>query len=259
MTCAGCAAAPCAAAAGAGPGRGPVGRGDDRRGGGGGVVAAVAGRARPAPGERVLAELVGDAGVVHGHAGGAWAGRGAAPVGAGRWRFRSWLRWCCRSSPCRGGPGGCGVLLVVGCGGLAIDRVRALGHRVDGRWLVTRVRRVSSAGATACRPRASSRWTVRQTWFQRRGGVATLVAATAAGTKRYVADRCAGRDWRGRWRPRRSPWVADSQLVRLVSLHGNRWSAFRYRRGAGDLVAADRRCRQDAAGRWRTTRLPGPT
>ena len=53
-------------------------------------------------------------------------------------------------------------------------------------------------------------WTVRQTWFQRRAGVATLVAATAAGTKRYVLiDVPAGMAWTVA--ATASPWVADSQ------------------------------------------------
>src|SRR5699024_7052107 len=75
--------------------------------------------------------------------------------------------------------------LAVVCGALlAVDRVRALGHRVDRRWLVARTgsvqrRRdcVAAAGIVG--------WTARQTLLQRRAGVATLVAATAAGTKRY--------------------------------------------------------------------------
>lgn len=100
-----------------------------------------------------------------------------------------------------------GVLLVA-CAGLAVDRVCALGHRVDGQWLVTRAgsverRRdcVQTAGIIG--------WTVRQTWFQRRAGVATLVAATAAGTKRYVLiDVPAEMAWTVA--ATASPWVADS-------------------------------------------------
>lgn len=99
--------------------------------------------------------------------------------------------------------------LAVACAGLAADRVRALGHRVDRQWLVTRAgslerRRdcVQTAGIIG--------WTVRQTWFQRRAGVATLVAATAAGTKRYVLiDVPAELAWAVA--AMASPWVADSQ------------------------------------------------
>lgn len=67
---------------------------------------------------------------------------------------------------------------------LAFDRARSLGHRVGDGWLVARsgslTRRrdcVAAAGIVG--------WTVRQTLFQRRAGVATLIAATAAGVKRY--------------------------------------------------------------------------
>ena len=95
------------------------------------------------------------------------------------------------------------------CALLAVDRVRALGHRVDADWLVCRAgsvdrRRhcVQTAGIIG--------WTVRQTWFQRRAGVATLVAATAAGTKRYVLiDVPAEVAWTVA--ATASPWVADSQ------------------------------------------------
>lgn len=101
------------------------------------------------------------------------------------------------------------VVVVIASAGLAYDRVRALGHRVDADWLVTRsgsVERrrdcVQTAGIVG--------WTVRQTWFQRRAGVATLVAATAAGTKRYVLiDVPAEEAWTVA--ATASPWVADAQ------------------------------------------------
>ncbi|MCW2685479.1 MAG: putative rane protein [Mycobacterium sp.] len=101
------------------------------------------------------------------------------------------------------------VMLTVCCALLAADRVRSLGHRVDGRWLVARAgslerRRdcIAAAGIIG--------WTVRQTLFQRRVGVATLVAATAAGTKRYqVIDVPAELAWSIAGTA--SPWVADSE------------------------------------------------
>ncbi|KAA0118705.1 PH domain-containing protein [Mycolicibacterium sp. P9-22] len=157
---------------------------------------------------RVLSELVGEAGVVHGplvtH----------GPVAA----RRRWVRALvvpvvvATVLPFLAVPAwvwGLWAALVIGCGWLAMDRVRALGHRVDGQWLVTRAgsverRRdcVQTAGIIG--------WTVRQTWFQRRAGVATLVAATAAGTKRYVLiDVPAGMAWTVA--ATASPWVADSQ------------------------------------------------
>ncbi|WP_372503799.1 PH domain-containing protein [[Mycobacterium] manitobense] len=87
------------------------------------------------------------------------------------------------------------AVFTVCCALLAADRSRSLGHRVDDGWLVARSgslerRRdcVDGAGVVG--------WTVRQSWFQRRAGVATLVAATAAGVKAYrVVDVPAGAAW----------------------------------------------------------------
>ncbi len=99
-------------------------------------------------------------------------------------------------------------LVLAGCCALlAADRVRALGHRVDRDWLVARAgsverRRdcIAAAGIIG--------WTVRQTLFQRRAGVATLVAATAAGTKSYrVVDIPVESAWAVA--AQASPWVAD--------------------------------------------------
>jgi len=91
---------------------------------------------------------------------------------------------------------------------LAADRVGSLGHRVSTGWLVTRsgsLERRRDCIATA----GIIGWTVRQTLMQRRAGVATLVAATAAGTKRYeVIDVPAGQAWV--IAAQASSWVADS-------------------------------------------------
>ena len=99
--------------------------------------------------------------------------------------------------------------LALCCALLAVDRVRALGHRVDANWLVARngswERRrycIATAGIVG--------WTVRQSWFQRRAGVATLIAATAAGVKAYrVVDVPAA--WAWSVAAQASPWVADSR------------------------------------------------
>lgn len=96
--------------------------------------------------------------------------------------------------------------------GLAADRARALGHWVDAQWLVARAgsvdrRRdcIAAAGIIG--------WTVRQTVFQRRAGVATLIAATAAGVKGYrVLDVPADIAWEVA--ASASPWVADNEWVR---------------------------------------------
>ena len=94
---------------------------------------------------------------------------------------------------------------------LAFDRARSLGHRVGDGWLVARsgslTRRrdcVAAAGIVG--------WTVRQTLFQRRAGVATLIAATAAGVKRYeVTDVPADLAWTVA--ATTSPWVASRVRV----------------------------------------------
>ena len=104
------------------------------------------------------------------------------------------------------------MVLTLVCGFLAADRVRALGHRVDRGWLVARqgsVERrrdcIETAGIIG--------WTVRQTFFQRRAGVATLIAATAAGAKHYrVVDVPASSAWAVA--AEASPWVADSVWAR---------------------------------------------
>lgn len=156
----------------------------------------------------VLADLVGDLPVVHGpltpHGPAAarrrWIRALAAPVLAAAvlplLPVPVWLWWVWAA-------------LAIASVGLALDRVRALGHRVDGRWLV------ASAGSVERRRDCVQTagiigWTVRQTWFQRRAKVATLVAATAAGTKRYVLiDVPAEIAWTVA--ATASPWVADSQ------------------------------------------------
>lgn len=99
-------------------------------------------------------------------------------------------------------------VLTVCCLLLAMDRSRALGHRVDADWLVARAgsldrRRdcIAAAGIIG--------WTVRQTLLQRRAGVATLIAATAAGVKSYrVLDVPAELAWT--IAATASPWVSDN-------------------------------------------------
>lgn len=73
---------------------------------------------------------------------------------------------------------------------LAWDRYRGLGHAVipaaGGKpaWLVTRSGSLDRDRDCLEAPGIIG-WTVRQTFFQRRAGVATVVAASAAGKKRY--------------------------------------------------------------------------
>ncbi|WP_083410283.1 PH domain-containing protein [Mycolicibacterium rutilum] len=101
------------------------------------------------------------------------------------------------------------AVVTVCCALLAADRARSLGHRVGDGWLVARTgtlqRRRDCIAASGI-----IGWTVRQTWMQRRAGVATLVAATAAGLKRYhVVDVPAGLAWR--IAAETTPWVADTR------------------------------------------------
>jgi putative membrane protein len=106
------------------------------------------------------------------------------------------------------------AVLTVCCALLAFDRSRALGHRVDSEWLVARAgsldrRRdcIAAAGIIG--------WTVRQTFLQRRAGVATLIAATAAGVKSYrVIDVPAELAWS--IAASTSPWVADNHWARTA-------------------------------------------
>jgi putative membrane protein len=104
------------------------------------------------------------------------------------------------------------VAVTAWCALLAADRIGALGHRVDSRWLVMRagsVERRRDCLATA----GIIGWTVRQSPFQRRAGVATLVAATAAGVKRYpLIDVPEDQAWAVA--AQASPWVADSMWAR---------------------------------------------
>ncbi|MBY6365627.1 PH domain-containing protein [Rhodococcoides corynebacterioides] len=87
------------------------------------------------------------------------------------------------------------VVATLAASALAADRYAALGHRAEPGLLVTehgsldRRRVVLDARGVVA-------WTVRQTFFQRRAGVATLVAATAAGTGAYrVLDVPVERAW----------------------------------------------------------------
>jgi putative membrane protein len=69
---------------------------------------------------------------------------------------------------------------------LAADRYASLGHRLAGGWLVTRtgslIRRRSVLSAEGI-----IGWRIHQSWFQRRQGLASLAATTAAGRQHYTA------------------------------------------------------------------------
>jgi putative membrane protein len=104
------------------------------------------------------------------------------------------------------------ALLTVCCALLAADRVRSLGHRVGNGWLVARTGSLERRRDCIAGPGIIG-WTVRQTFFQRRSGVATLIAATAAGEKAYrVIDVPADAAWS--IVAAASPWVRDLPWVR---------------------------------------------
>ncbi|QUR68529.1 PH domain-containing protein [Mycobacterium spongiae] len=104
------------------------------------------------------------------------------------------------------------AVLTACCAGIAADRARSLGHRVADGWLVARAGSLERRrDCIACDGVIG--WTVRQTLFQRRAGVATLVAATAAGRKSYqVIDVPTEAAWSVAGAA--SPWVADSMWAR---------------------------------------------
>ena len=68
---------------------------------------------------------------------------------------------------------------------LALDRYRSLGHALAGSALVTRQGSFERRrDVLACDGIIG--WNVRQTYFQRRAGLATLIATTAAGRQQYA-------------------------------------------------------------------------
>jgi putative membrane protein len=68
---------------------------------------------------------------------------------------------------------------------LGLDRYRGLGHTVSGSYLVTRSGSLSRRRDVVARDGVIG-WNVRQTFFQRRAGLVTLSATTAAGSQAYV-------------------------------------------------------------------------
>ncbi|WP_245657528.1 PH domain-containing protein [Herbidospora mongoliensis] len=77
------------------------------------------------------------------------------------------------------------VLAVAGIA-LGLDRYRSLGHTYDGTRLSVRSGSLRRAQAVVER-RAVVGWTIRQTWFQRRAGLVTVIAGVGAGSGGYKA------------------------------------------------------------------------
>ncbi|GAA4708276.1 putative membrane protein [Promicromonospora umidemergens] len=76
---------------------------------------------------------------------------------------------------------------------LALDAYRALGHTLTGIYLVARSGTVRRA-TVALQRRAVVGWTVRQSVLQRRAGLITVVATTAAGRGAYAVRDAAQQD-----------------------------------------------------------------
>ncbi|MFE4307796.1 PH domain-containing protein [Streptomyces sp. NPDC056891] len=79
---------------------------------------------------------------------------------------------------------GCAVVLGPVAVLFALDAYRALGHGVSGAYLVTRSGTVRRATVALQRSGVIG-WTVKQSYFQRRAGLLTLTATTAAGAGAY--------------------------------------------------------------------------
>ncbi|MGY5002046.1 PH domain-containing protein [Streptomyces griseus] len=81
---------------------------------------------------------------------------------------------------------GCAVVAAPVAVVLALDAYRALGHTLSGRYLVTRSGTVRRSTAALERAGVIG-WTVKQSVFQRRAGLLTITATTAAGGGAYTA------------------------------------------------------------------------
>ena len=67
-----------------------------------------------------------------------------------------------------------------------LDAYRGLGHAISGRYLVTRSGTLRRSTAALERAGVIG-WTVKQSYFQRRAGLLTITATTAAGGGAYTA------------------------------------------------------------------------
>ncbi|MFJ3940784.1 PH domain-containing protein [Streptomyces parvus] len=81
---------------------------------------------------------------------------------------------------------GCAVVALPVAVALALDAYRALGHALSGRYLVTRSGTVRRSTAALERAGVIG-WTVKQSVFQRRAGLLSITATTAAGGGAYTA------------------------------------------------------------------------
>lgn len=137
------------------------------------------------------------------------------------------------------------VLLVVGgplAAALAVDLARGLGHAVSGDYLVVRAGSLRRS-TVALRRTGVVGWTVRQTVLQRRRGLVTVVATTAAGRGAFHAhdvDARAGVRLAAAATPRLVvPFVAGDQ-ARVAAARGEQDQArAEERRDPGEPVERD--------------------
>ncbi|WP_203185556.1 PH domain-containing protein [Streptomyces pratensis] len=80
----------------------------------------------------------------------------------------------------------CAVVGVPAAVLLGLDAYRSLGHTLSGGYLVTRSGSVRRSTAALQRSGVIG-WTVKQSWFQRRAGLLSVTATTAAGGGAYTA------------------------------------------------------------------------
>ena len=81
---------------------------------------------------------------------------------------------------------GCAVVCLPLAVALALDAYRSLGHALSGGYLVTRSGTVRRSTAALQRAGVIG-WTVKQSCFQRRAGLLSVTATTAAGGGAYTA------------------------------------------------------------------------
>jgi putative membrane protein len=154
-----------AAGAGAGPSAGAAAAAGAAAGAGGWAAELLTGelvRHGPAARRRRFVRAAGGAGAL-------------AAAGVAAWAAGPFPAWA-----------GLGSLILLPLSAvLAADRYASLGHRLAGGWLVTRtgslIRRrsvLSTEGIIG--------WRIHQSWFQRRQGLASLAATTAAGRQHYT-------------------------------------------------------------------------
>jgi putative membrane protein len=99
------------------------------------------------------------------------------------WLVTGWSGWFSIAS----------LALLAATGAIGLDRYRSLGHAVSGAYLVSQLGSIDRRRA-ALETEAIIGWNTRQSLFQRRLGLVTLTATTAAGRQSYAIADVAERD-----------------------------------------------------------------